>query len=404
MSRRHPRGTYLYVWGCDLVGLAIMVLAWWGLPSFEPAQWLSFAIWTVLLCVAHLGVMEFVGLNILSGWSIAIDFAAALVLPLPLFCLAVAVWYLMMIGKRLRQRHPEPFLGPDFNSANVLIAATIACEFYSVMMTTFEGHAYMATLALLPTAVVFSGMQTVLLASLLSIDLRRPWRKAGCLDADAILGDAMMVAVGAMLGRVYQLDPYLVVLMLVPVLLMHRTLARLSEAKLAYVDGKTGLHNYRFLDEALNDSIQKASQSRKPLAVIFGDMDHLRDINNTYGHLVGDLALCAVAKAYQSVAAGVPNAVAARFGGEEFILMAPGLDKAQAAEVAEQVRALVAEKTVPLETGTQLRLTISIGVAAFPEDARSVEELVKAADEAVYEAKNGGRNRVCTYQYRQLAL
>jgi len=394
---KHPIATYLFVWSCDLIALTVVLLSLFSMPHYSSETWIDFAIWATIMCVARLGVIPLFGLNINAGVATAFEFAAILVLPFPLYCLTILMSSLIIVLKRVYEKHPEPFLGPDFNAANLILSAMVASQTYVFLEGMLSGAVFGPTLAVLPTALVYEGVQVVLLTILLSIDQQMPWRKVGSLDADALINDGIMVIAGAIIGRIYHVEPELLLLMLLPLLFLHKTLERMNKAKLAYIDGKTGLFNYRHLDEQLNELVSKAS-SNQPLSLIFGDMDHLRDINNTYGHPTGDKALLVVANSFASTTRS--GAVAARFGGEEFVLLLPGTSKFRAAEIAEQVRSTVEQTAVTLENGEPLNLTISLGVASYPDDAHSVEELVKAADEAVYAAKHTGRNKVCIYGRR----
>lgn len=192
------------------------------------------------------------------------------------------------------------------------------------------------------------------------------------------------------------LDRTTILLTLVPLALLQRTLQRIQFARLADIDGKTNLYNYRYLDVQLNEEVRKATQSGRSLSLIFGDMDYLRDINNTYGHLAGDRALKAVARVFRRYAR--PGDVAARFGGEEFVLLLPGMEREQAWEIAEQIRRDTATHRLTTDDGGVFSVTISLGLATFPADANTVQGLIKAADEAVYTAKHNGRNQVCVHQ------
>lgn len=396
-ARKHPVGTYVWVWTCDAAALAMMITSLRTLSTMDQAhQWLDLGIWALMVCAARLGVITLVGLSVNAGWFTAIEFSAALVLPFPLFCLGMLLSFVLIVARRLWRNHPEPFLGPDFNAANATLAAAAAKAAYHGI-TSLEpfasGHG--STVGAVGAAFIFFLVHTLLLTILLAIDERKPWRKVGCLDADALISDAIMLTAGALLGRMYQEDRTLLALTLVPLLFLHKALGKLNEAKLAYVDGKTGLYNYRFLDEVLNDRFRKAVQARKHLALIFGDMDHLRDVNNMYGHQAGDRALLIVADAFRREAQ--QELIAARFGGEEFVLVLPGYNKVQAAQVAERIRLAVATTPVAVAGGGAVPITLSLGVAAYPEDAATLDELVKAADESVYQAKHAGRNRVCLY-------
>ena len=221
------------------------------------------------------------------------------------------------------------------------------------------------------------------------------WKKIGTLNKDSMITESVLIISGALLGRIYQLDPFLILIMMIPLLLFHGILEKSNEAKLAYIDEKTGLYNYRFFDSKISELYNKASQSHKPLTMVFGDMDRLRDVNNTYGHPIGDKALIAVAKVLKE--SNGDDSLAIRFGGEEFILLLPDCDKPRALEIAEQVRRTINDTTISLDSGEQLKLSMSFGVASYPEDANTVDKLIKAADLAVYAAKHCGRNQVKAY-------
>lgn len=149
---------------------------------------------------------------------------------------------------------------------------------------------------------------------------------------------------------------------------------------LADSDALTGLANYRRLVDALDSEIKRYNRSRTPFAVLMLDLDHLKKINDTYGHLVGSRALCRLADILRLHCREID--VAARFGGDEFVLVLPEAGREAALHVAQRI-------AYRLRTdGLEPRLAVSIGVAIFPEDGSSLDELVAAADRSLYAAKN----------------
>ncbi len=171
-------------------------------------------------------------------------------------------------------------------------------------------------------------------------------------------------------------------------------------------DGLTGLSNRAALNDRLLSEWRRATRSDKPLSVLVIDVDHFKAFNDRYGHLAGDEALRDVASTLQGFARRSGD-LAARFGGEEFVLLLPNTDEDVAFDVAEQLRRSVAK--APVDTGNgRVHLTVSIGLAsrtastAPPNDAVDAVEtveaesqaLLRAADQALYRAKSGGRNRV----------
>ena len=164
--------------------------------------------------------------------------------------------------------------------------------------------------------------------------------------------------------------------------------ARLQDQ--AIRDSLTGLFNRRYLEETLQREIAQAFRSGQPLGIVMIDVDHFKDINDTYGHLAGDTVLQALG---QLLAANTRSGdIACRYGGEEFVLALPGATLETAHERAERLRAAVEALRVDY-AGARLSLTICAGVAAYPLHGERADEVLDRADQALYQAKNGGRNR-----------
>jgi diguanylate cyclase (GGDEF)-like protein len=159
------------------------------------------------------------------------------------------------------------------------------------------------------------------------------------------------------------------------------------EARRAMRDGLTGLWNRKYLDERLAADSATAARHRVPLSCVMFDLDHFKTLNDAHGHAAGDAALRAVAAVLHHGCRR--EDVACRYGGEEFAVLCPGVPAAGAAGLAERLRAAVAAAAFDGPDGP-LRVTGSFGVACGPLGA----DLLQAADEALYRAKDGGRNRV----------
>ena len=160
---------------------------------------------------------------------------------------------------------------------------------------------------------------------------------------------------------------------------------------LAVTDGLTGLFNRRYLEGALERELARADRSSSSLALLLLDIDHFKSFNDTYGHAMGDLVLKKVATTLQRCLRQAD--VLARFGGEEFVVLLPQVGARGAMESAERIRTAL-ERSGIHPGGPQQRVTVSIGLAMFPDHADSSESLLRAADEALYRAKDAGRNRV----------
>lgn len=171
--------------------------------------------------------------------------------------------------------------------------------------------------------------------------------------------------------------------------------ARLYESvkRLAIRDGLTGLYNRRYFEETLKSEVLRASRYKQPVTLIFIDVDHFKNYNDSQGHLRGDEVLKQVGRLI--VKRVRETDIACRYGGEEFTVILPSTDKTNAKKVAEEIRERVAAWPFPArEQQPGGTLTISLGIAAYPADAKAEEALVKAADAALYRAKQRGRNRV----------
>lgn len=168
--------------------------------------------------------------------------------------------------------------------------------------------------------------------------------------------------------------------------------------QLAIMDGLTKVYNRRYFMELLEGEIQRSHYCRNPLSLMMIDIDHFKSVNDTYGHPVGDMALQHLAKILQENIRKLD--VIARFGGEEFIGMFPNNKIKEAHEVAQRICQKVAQTPIQIKEQT-LNITVSIGVATLNNsdynDNDSMEKLIKRADTALYQAKEGGRNRVVMF-------
>jgi diguanylate cyclase (GGDEF)-like protein len=158
-------------------------------------------------------------------------------------------------------------------------------------------------------------------------------------------------------------------------------------------DGLTGLHNYREFRRRLAAEVERALRYDRPLSLLLFDIDHFKAVNDTFGHLAGDEVLRTLAAMVRGAVR--PTDQVARYGGDEFAILLAETPGSGALVMAERVRALLASRALPVTAGQAIAITVSIGVATFPKDAKSEDRLIGAADEALYAAKQVGRNRVC---------
>ena len=169
--------------------------------------------------------------------------------------------------------------------------------------------------------------------------------------------------------------------------------ARRELENLATRDGLTGLINHRTFQAGLRREILRARRTGQGLAFLLTDIDHFKAVNDTHGHPAGDAVLRHVAEVVRAQVREDLD-IAARYGGEEFGCVLIGVDAERAMETAEHIRSAVENSPADIGTSSSLSVTLSIGVSIFPQDAKEPQELIDRADQALYRAKNSGRNRV----------
>jgi diguanylate cyclase (GGDEF)-like protein len=212
---------------------------------------------------------------------------------------------------------------------------------------------------------------------------------------EALQADLTEFNLGVLITVVVAVSPVLAIFAVPMWLMVRRFMMHAQLLAQSRIDTKTGLLNASTWEREAAVEIARAVRTNTPLALALVDIDHFKLVNDTYGHLVGDKALRAVTDGLRSQLRVYD--VAGRFGGEEFVVLLPHAREGDALSVAERLRAHIAGLSIPVsdtdESGPQVKLTISVGVAALDGDHRQLTELLAAADAALYHAKVTGRNK-----------
>jgi diguanylate cyclase (GGDEF)-like protein/putative nucleotidyltransferase with HDIG domain len=384
-----------YILGVILTGTALSALA---LPSLATlnSQWPLLLILVTLTTLAHLFVSMGIGND---AWAINLVFLfAGVVLLQPFeFVILVVVPHLIewaadvwvKKSARLRNWYIQPF-----NIAAHLISGFAARGAY-VSLTLPETPLFAPTafLAAMSAVIVYVGLNHLLIAVALMLARGRTLRQTGMFELGNLFGDLVQISLGYLWAVLWNLNPWLMLPVLAPLIVIYRALTIPKLKQDAQTDAKTGLFNAHYSAESLAAEFEKARRSRQSLSVIMADLDLLRSINNTYGHLAGDTVLIGVARVIRETAGD--SGIAGRFGGEEFSVILPRLTEAEARAVAERMRQAVEQVEFQVDNHSQpIHVTLSLGVAEYSTDIPSAKDLVHEADIAVYQAKLQGRNRV----------
>jgi diguanylate cyclase (GGDEF)-like protein len=164
--------------------------------------------------------------------------------------------------------------------------------------------------------------------------------------------------------------------------------------ELAITDSLTQVFSRRFVLERLNEEMERSKKFNYNFSILMGDIDHFKNYNDHYGHLVGDAILREVSKTMKENIRQID--LIGRYGGEEFLVILTETDKEQARLAAERIRQAIEYKQIKAYD-ENLKVTISIGISTFPDDAQDILGLIEKSDRALYQAKETGRNKVCVF-------
>jgi diguanylate cyclase (GGDEF)-like protein len=219
---------------------------------------------------------------------------------------------------------------------------------------------------------------------------------SGAFDRLILTIDSTLFAMGAAAAVIWQVTPYAVLLIISPLYLIYLTLQVPALQRRAECDPKTGLFNARHFTQALLKEVARADRFERPLSVVMCDLDYMRNINNTYGHLAGDAVLIGVAALLRRSVREYD--VVARFGGEEFAFLLLEATPEDVLPRVESIRAAIEAAVFSVSTSPiPVKVTMSFGIAGRRYAGQSAEEMLQNADKALYRAKQAGRNRVCLF-------
>jgi diguanylate cyclase (GGDEF)-like protein len=386
----------VYLLGGLLFGFSILTFF-----SYEPVfqQLPTFIIITSLATVTQLFKSEAPSHQVYHPALIFV-FAGVLLLDPFYFALLIIISHLAeWIKERLtvKGEHLRAWYIQPFNICMHIILGFSARSVFNLL--TSNSASLTATLSII--AVAAAAATYVILNHLmvgLAISLARgvSIKESGILNYENLTTDFVMFVLGYVVAILYQLNSWLIIPTLTPLYLIYRALAVPSLEQKAKTDPKTGLWNAEYFLEALEIELRRANRFKHPLTVVMADLDFLRNINNTYGHLGGDAVLIGIADILKENFREFD--IVSRFGGEEFAFLLPETPPEIAYPRIESVRNKIetANFLAPT-TEAQIKATMSFGITGKTPAQQTAKEIIHQADVAVYHAKISGRN--CTSVY-----
>lgn len=290
-----------------------------------------------------------------------------------------------------------PWFIQTFNISNYSISIWGASIAFQLMNPSGTTASSFGILSLIASMTVFTFLNHLLLAIILWLARGENLKVSRMMDFFPFVMDLTVLLVGCMLELVWEISPFGLLLFLFPLYLIYTSLRIPALERQSETDSKTGLFNHAHFKKQMSSEMARANRFDRPLSVILGDLDLLRNINNTYGHLAGDDVLIGISKILnQSVR---DYDVVARFGGEEFAILLPETELSQAFARSEYLRKTIEKQEFVIGTSpTPIRVSMSFGVAQRENFNQTAEEILHNADLALYHSKLSGRNKSYAYK------
>lgn len=379
-----------YVLSVLAFGVAANVWAFWSLfVGTEAAElWLLFGA-AVVGAAAQVRMVAgptsqssyHLGLVALGFILVALGPAAAVVASLTI-CLVEWVWHRF---ERVSQL---------FNISSLSLSLLISGLVRAGVASIDSDAAIVRSASLLAAVGTFVFVNHLLVGGVIRLNRGESFSESGVFVPLTLLIDATLVGVGMCAALLWPVNPYAASLLLLPLYLVYHSLKMPALERQASTDAKTALFNARYFREALERELNRANRFDRPLTVVIADLDLLRNINNLYGHMAGDVVLVGVARILKESVREYD--VVCRFGGEEFAIVMPEVSLTQAMSRVEACRASIADSVFEAGTGVQIRATMSFGIAERRGPGQDADDILHRADLALYRAKLEGRNRVCS--------
>lgn len=289
--------------------------------------------------------------------------------------------------------HKQKWFISCFNIGAFSIAIAVANSIGSLIQDIDPNSMTMMVGARLTTTIIFTLFNHFLVGLVLWFARGENFAQSGVLNVFPVMLDLSTFGMGLAAAWIWMMSPVAVFTILAPLYLIYSTLRVPALERQTQLDAKTGVFNAKYFNQALDKELARASRFNRPMTLVMADLDLLRNINNTYGHLAGDAVLVKIAEIIKTKTGDM--GVVARFGGEEFSILLPETVPHKAAVLIESIRAEIEGTRIMIPTSTSpIRVTMSFGIACLEYVGQTTAEIVHAADLAVYQSKLNGRNQI----------
>ncbi len=284
-----------------------------------------------------------------------------------------------------------------FNIATLIISTSVACNVVCSTNVGVLNMNFTSLLGIVAAIAIFVLLNHFLVGLVLKTARNQSFKESGVFAFLTLMIDFSLLCMGAVSALLWQLNPYAVFLGAIPLHLVYNSLRTPSLERKSETDTKTGVYNSGYFAKSLQSELARAHRFGRPLTLVMGDLDFLREINNTHGHLAGDAVLQGIARRLCELSRDYD--IVARFGGEEFAILMPETTPEAAKPMIESMRQAIANTEYKVSTKkTSIKATMSFGIAGRERAEQSADELIHNADLALYEAKKNGRDRVVVFR------
>ena len=292
--------------------------------------------------------------------------------------------------------HKYPWYIQLFNLGSYIIVATGTTQLYELANPSRSMSTWQGVLSMLVAMAFFTLFNHLMVGIVVLFARGETIEQSGVFQFFSLMLDFVMLCLGAGLAIMWVFNPLAISLILLTLYLIYATLRVPALERQAETDSKTGLYNHKYFMNSLENELRRANRFERPLTIVMADLDLLRNINNTYGHLAGDEVLIGIAIILKDHSREYD--VVSRFGGEEFAILMPETTADAALPIIQTIRAAIESAEFVVSTSvTPIKATVSFGVAERKPGLTSMD-IIHNADTALYHAKLRGRNRVLPFK------